>query len=79
MFFVYIIKSSVKNWFYVGFSDNIERRLKEHNGGQLSSTKGNKPYNLHYVQIAGSRNEARDLEKYLKVRWNKESLLELIG
>lgn len=79
MFFVYIVKSLIKKWYYVGYSDNIERRLKEHNNGHVKSTKAYKQYELVFVQLVNSSDEARDLEKYLKVRWNKESLLDLIN
>lgn len=76
MFYNYIIQSSVKKYFYVGLTKNIEARFKQHNLGQVKSTK---PYNLIFVQITDSINRARDLEKYLKIRWNKESLLKLIS
>ena len=40
MYFVYVLKSE-NNWrFYVGMTENIERRLTEHNSGKTKSTKG---------------------------------------
>ena len=43
MFTVYAIKSELDGRIYVGFTDCIERRLKEHNSGKTKSTKGYKP------------------------------------
>jgi len=79
MFYNYIIKSSNKNWFYVGFTQNIQERFSQHNLGEVRSIKAYRPYNLIFVQITKGRNEARDLEKYLKIRWNKENLLKLLN
>jgi putative endonuclease len=78
MFYVYIIKSLIKNWIYVGNTSNVENRIKEHNSGSVSSTKPYRPFAVTFVQEVKTREEARELEKYLKVKWNKESLLELI-
>jgi putative endonuclease len=79
MFYVYVIKSIIKNWIYIGNTNNIEKRLNEHNTGLVRSTKAYKPFKLLFVQILDNRINARDLEKYLKVRWNKESLLHIIN
>lgn len=78
VFYVYLIKSTVEKWIYVGFCENLEIRLNQHNSGQVRSTKSYKPFRLLFVQIVKSRNEARNLEKFLKVRFNKEALLNLL-
>ena len=79
MYYVYIIKSTIKNWVYVGNTENIDKRLAEHNSGLVKSTKSYRPFRLLFVQIVMSRIEARDFEKYCKVRWNKESIVKLIS
>ena len=78
-FYVYVIKSTLKNWCYVGMSTNVEKRLFEHNSGGVRSTKPYKPFQLLFVQEVKTRIEARDLEKFLKIRFNKESLLDLLA
>lgn len=78
MYYVYIIKSSHKNWFYVGFTSDIVRRFYEHNFGSNRSTKPYRPFELVFVQIIENRLLARDLEKYLKIKFNKEALLDII-
>ena len=78
-FYVYLISSTLKNWVYVGMTEDIEKRIHQHNSGQVKSTKSCRPFNLLFVQEVKTRIEARDLEKWLKVRFNKESLLKLIN
>ena len=78
MYCVYIIKSRKRNWYYIGFTENSDKRLKEHNLGQVRSTNFYKPFDLVFVQLVDNRLKARDLEKFLKVKYNKEALLETI-
>ncbi len=78
-YFVYVIRSSTKNWFYVGFTNNVDTRLNQHNLGKVSSTKAYKPFYLIFVQVVNSRIQARDFEKYIKVKFNKEALLDVIS
>jgi putative endonuclease len=76
--FVYIITSINRNWNYVGICKDINIREQQHNKGINSSTKAYKPFELIFVQETKDYKEAREFEKYLKIRFNKESLLELI-
>ena len=75
---VYILKSLANRWFYGVGTNNIYRRLKEHNLGKVRSTKTYRPFELVFVQITFSKEESVNLEKYLKVHYNKEALLNLI-
>jgi len=79
IYFVYIIRSTFKNWNYVGFTTDVSLRLEQHDSGLVKSTKFYKPFNLIFVQIVDDRINARKLEKFLKVRFNKEALLDIIS
>jgi len=46
MFYVYAIKSISRNYIYVGMTNNIVRRLGEHNKGENKSTKAYIPFIL---------------------------------
>ena len=76
MYFVYAIKSQIKDWIYVGITSDVERRFTEHNSGKNRSTKPYKPFSLIYTEIANNREDARIREKYLKSgagkRWLKK-------
>jgi putative endonuclease len=77
MFFVYAIKSTVRNYIYVGMTNNVNRRLIEHNNGENRSTKAYKPFVLIYTAEFQTRIEAREKEKYLKSGIGKEYLKSL--
>jgi len=75
---IYAIKRSLDGRIYVGFTVNLENRLKEHNQGKTKSTKVFRPWVLIYSEIAETRMEARLREKYLKSGCGKEFLKKLI-
>ena len=66
MYTVYILKSLSDGEHYVGFSSDIDKRLKQHNNGEVRSTKARRPFVLVYTEIFSTRIEARRREKYLK-------------
>jgi putative endonuclease len=39
MYYIYILFSLKTNKYYVGSTDDLQRRLKHHNGGSTPSTK----------------------------------------
>jgi putative endonuclease len=58
-------------------TNNINRRLAEHNNGENRSTKAYKPFVLIWKEQFKSRIEARAREKYLKSGIGKEFLKAL--
>jgi len=74
LFTVYAIKSTVKNFTYVGFTSNMDRRLYYHNSGFEKSTKPYSPFNLIYSEEVLTRTEARLREKFLKSGKGREFL-----
>jgi hypothetical protein len=46
--YVYILKSLIKDRFYIGCTANLGNRLKEHNLGKTRSTKTYKPWKIVY-------------------------------
>lgn len=79
MYTVYVLRSQEKSWVYVGMSNNHLRRLHQHNRGQVRSTKFYKPFKLIYTRDFKTRTEARDYEKFLKIRSNKEKLIKTLS
>ncbi|HYF04832.1 MAG TPA: GIY-YIG nuclease family protein [Patescibacteria group bacterium] len=66
MHYVYIIKSEARNWFYVGSTGNISKRLEEHNFGKTKSTKAYTPFTIIYTEELPSKTEARKRENFIK-------------
>ena len=76
---VYVIKSLVSNVRYVGMSEDIDRRISEHNAGKSKYTSGHVPWELLYFEEADSRLAARAREKYLKSAAGRRFLDKILG
>lgn len=74
--YVYVIRSINFGRFYVGMSEDPEKRLKQHNSGKTQSTKPYKPWVLVFTESFENRFEARDREKYLKSGIGREYIKE---
>lgn len=66
MYYVYILRSKKDNSFYIGYTNNVERRLQEHNIGSVEYTKKYKPWSLIYYEAFISLEDAKIREKSLK-------------
>ncbi|MBI3123646.1 MAG: GIY-YIG nuclease family protein [Ignavibacteriales bacterium] len=64
----YILFSHSTNRFYVGHTNNISRRLLEHNSGVNKSTKSGSPWVLVFTREFDSKSEAISLEMKIKKR-----------
>jgi len=77
MWFVYIIGSLQKRWYYVGSTNRLKERLREHNLGLVLSTKHNKPYKIVFTKKFTKEAEARACEhKLKKCRIEKERIIK---
>ena len=74
MFYVYAISSLAHNYIYVGLTEDVDERIKRHNGGRERTTKFYKPFELIYSEVFETRVEARFREKYWKSGTGKEKL-----
>ncbi len=66
MYYVYILKSRVRRLLYIGYTDDFNNRLKEHNDGKCFTTKKYRPWEFVYLEGYKSQQDARDREKKLK-------------
>jgi len=77
MWFVYIIKSTLKKWYYVGSTNRFKERLNEHSLGRVKSTKLYRPFVLIFSKKFSEEIEARKYEKKLKdCRIEKENIIK---
>jgi putative endonuclease len=79
MYYTYILKSEKTNKLYIGHTENLERRLIEHNSSQSKSTRNKGPWSLIYKKEFKSRSDAMKFELKLKSIKNKNYLLENIN
>lgn len=66
MYYVYVLKSLKDEKLYIGSTNNLKRRLSEHNNGLSSSTKSRRPFELRYYEAYFSEYDARKREYALK-------------
>jgi putative endonuclease len=69
---VYVIQSEKDGRLYVGMSENVEQRVRQHNKGMTVSTRFYKPWKLVFVEDYPNRIAARKREKFLKAGSGKE-------
>lgn len=65
-FYVYISYSQKLDKFYVGITNDLKRRLSQHNSGQGVFTNQGRPWILLWTTIKPSSEEAELLEQKLK-------------
>ncbi len=67
MYYVYVLYSVKFNKFYIGLTDNVEERIREHNSKENNGwTKSYKPWILAYYEAYLIASEARKRELSLK-------------
>jgi putative endonuclease len=62
----------------VGITNNLERRLKEHNSGKHFYTKRYLPWEIVYFEKFISREKAREREKYYKSAAGRKKLKTIL-
>jgi putative endonuclease len=66
MFYAYILKSVKDCGYYYGSTSNLEKRLETHNAGKVRSTKGRRPWKIHYYKKFEFRTDAVKRELFFK-------------
>jgi len=66
MFITYILVSPKTGKHYIGSTNDLDRRLTEHNRGQTTSTRHKGPWVVIYQEIFNSAIEAKKREQQLK-------------
>ena len=66
MYYVYVLISQKTNKLYFGYTQDLRRRLAEHNEKKSEYSKSSTPWNLVYYEAFASDKDARLREKQLK-------------
>lgn len=64
--YVYLLQSIEHRDLYIGYTKDLQQRLKRHNRGLNISTKSHRPWELIHYEAYRSEKDARRREKYLK-------------
>ena len=79
MFKLYILRNELTDRYYIGSTNNIERRLRQHKAGLTRTTNALKTYELVYTEDFSTLLEARTREKKLKSYKSKKYIKWLIA
>ena len=66
MHYVYILQSKKDGNFYTGSTNDLKRRLHEHESGNVRSTWNRRPLELVYYEACLNEDDAKQREIYLK-------------
>jgi len=81
MYYIYILKSVPSEVFYVGYTDNPERRLLEHNSSEENTyTSKHRPWIFAAIfQCSDDRAMAVKIEKFIKRQKSKTFIQKMIN
>jgi len=74
MFYTYVLKSIKDGKLYIGFSENLKKRIKEHQDGLVTATKNRRPLKLVYYEACLVKEKAIAREKALKIGFGRAYL-----
>jgi putative endonuclease len=74
VFYTYVLKSLSHGNRYIGSTNDISKRLAEHNQGKCRYTGGRRPWILAYSEEFKTRGEAMMQEKFLKTGQGRKFL-----
>lgn len=75
MWCVYNLRSKLGGGFYVGSTNNIERRVNEHNIGHTPATRNRGPWEVVYMKQADTQQAARERERAIKA-WKSRTMID---
>lgn len=74
MFYAYILLSKKDRKFYIGYTTDLKRRLKEHVAGQVTSTRNRRPLLLVMYEAYKMEEDAKARELFFKSTKGKQQL-----
>ncbi|MDO8488547.1 MAG: GIY-YIG nuclease family protein [Candidatus Omnitrophota bacterium] len=79
MYYVYVFRSLKDGKHYIGYTNNLERRLQDHNRGKSRSVRHRAPFELIYHEKCLTRLEAIRKERQIKSYKGGEAFRKLIN
>jgi putative endonuclease len=76
---LYILKSHKHGRFYVGSTDDLERRFKEHNSGHTKSTKSGMPWEVVFTEVFAASIDGLRAEKKIKALKSRKIIESLVN
>ena len=74
MFFTYVLTSGRDNKFYIGVTEDLEKRIEEHHKGAVTPTASRRPLKLIYYEACLNAKDAIKREKCFKIGFGRHFL-----
>ena len=78
MYIVYVLKSEIARKSYVGITDNLQRRIEQHNSGNSFYSRRYMPWKVVYTEKVEDRKVASKREKYFKTAAGRRYLKRFV-
>ena len=79
MFYVYVLRSLKNGKHYIGYTNDLDRRIEDHNRGKNRSVKNNGPFEVIHKELFQNRFEAIRRELQIKSYKGGEAFKQLIS
>jgi putative endonuclease len=73
-FYTYVLESQKDGEYYIGYTNNLKKRIEEHKKGLNFSTKFRLPFHLIYFEGCKNMEDAKRRENYLKTTQGRRFL-----
>lgn len=73
-YYVYVLKSEADGSWYIGYTEDLEKRIQQHNNGESLYTKRKTPWSIIYYEVSFDKFDAIAREKYLKTGMGRRYL-----
>ncbi len=74
MFYTYVLRSEKDNKHYIGWTNNLKRRILKHSKGLVEATRNRLPLTLVYYEACLDKDKAIKREKYFKTGFGRSFL-----
>ena len=78
-YYTYVLISNKDKKFYVGWTDNLEKRINTHNKGLVEATRYRRSLELIYYEACQNKEKAIKREKYFKTGFGRRFLKDRIS
>jgi putative endonuclease len=78
-YYVYFLQSSINNRYYIGTSDNVVKRLNQHNSGLSKSTAPYRPWKVIKIEKFDSIESAYQRERFIKKKKSRKIIEKIIN
>ena len=78
LFYTYVLQSRKDGKLYIGWTDDLRKRVEVHNKGGVRATRSRTPFVLIYFEGCRDKEKAIKREKYFKTGFGRRYLKDRI-